>query len=89
MKFDGIGFPVIKSQIEGLKGCDLCWFAIVGLDYYLVTKKLEQRNENDFFFFTKNLLEIKKLFENIKNKFWLIKNILRKLKEKNKEGKNW
>ena len=42
-----------------------------------------------FFFFTKNLLEIKKLFENIKNKFWLIKNILRKLKEKNKGGKNW
>ena len=41
------------------------------------------------FFFTKNLLEIKKLFENIKNKFWLIKNILRKLKEKNKGGKNW
>ena len=40
-----------------------------------------------FFFFTKNLLEIKKLFENIKNKFWLIKNILRKLKEKNKGGK--
>ena len=24
LKFDGIGFPVIKSQIEGLKGCDLC-----------------------------------------------------------------
>ena len=42
-----------------------------------------------FFFFTKNLLEIKKLFENIKNKFLLIKNILRKLKEKNKGGKNW
>ena len=40
-----------------------------------------------FFWFTKNLQEIKKLFENIKIKFWLIKNILRKLKEKIKEEK--
>ena len=43
-----------------------------------------------FCLFTKNLQEIKKkLIENIKNKFWLIENILRKLNEKIKGGKNW
>ena len=56
----------------------------------MVTKKLEQTNENEILFvyqeFARNK---KKLIENIKNKFWLIENILRKLNEKIKGGKNW
>ena len=59
----------------------MCWSAIIGLDYCLDTKKLQEREENEnLFVYQENIRKEKKnRVDNIKKKFCLVKKIVRKV----------
>lgn len=71
----------------------MCWSAIVGLDYCLDTKKLQEWEENENLFVYQENIRIEKKknrVDKIKKKFCLVKKIVRKLNEKGigREKKN-
>ena len=50
----------------------MCWYAIVGLDYCLDMKKLQERKDNEILFIYQEIIRTDKKIDKIKiNSVWL------------------